>query len=152
MDTREKVKNVFESHVLMRLATIDENGSPKVRSVDFAADKEDESKLYFMTFSFANKVKEMQNNNNISIVVDTDANTMEELAQIVYVRGLGKAYQVQTPEEMQKGMDLILGKYPYLKDMPGDPSMMTLFRVELDKVIVTDNRVSFGHLEEHCYR
>jgi len=152
METREKVKNVFDSHVLVRIATVDEFGFPQVRSVDFAPEKEDESIFYFMTYNISNKVKELQKNNNVHIVVDKDANLMEELAQIVYVRGSGKAYQVQSPEEMQKGMGLILGKYPYLQNMPGDPSMMTLFRVELDKVIVTDNNRGFGHIEEYTYR
>jgi general stress protein 26 len=152
METREKVKEVLDNHVVMRLATIDENGFPKVRSVDFAADKEDESKLYFMSFKFANKVKELQNNNNVHIVVDKDANSMEELSQLVFVRGSGKAYPIQTPEEMQKVMGLYFAKYPYLNDMPGDPDMMTMFRIELDQVTVTDSRVSFGHIEEYSYR
>jgi general stress protein 26 len=152
METREKVRKVFDSHVLLRLATVDENGFPKVRSVDFVADKEDESILYFMSFKLANKVNELHNNNNVYIVVDKDANSMEELSQALFVRGSGKAYQILSPEEMQKSMALYFEKYPYLKDMPGDPSMMMLFRIELDKVIVTDSRVSFGHIEEYNYR
>lgn len=152
METREKARKVFDSYNLMRLATIDENGMPKVRSVDFAADKEDESIIYFMTFKIANKVKELHNNNNVHIVVDKEAYSMEELAQVLYVKGSGKAYQLQTPEEIQKGMGLLIGKYPYLKDMPGDPSMMVLFRVELNKITVTDNSVNFGHTEEYDYR
>ncbi|QWU17882.1 Pyridoxamine 5'-phosphate oxidase [Paenibacillus sophorae] len=152
MDINREVKNVFDSHGLMRLATIDESGFPKVRPVNFAADQQDESVLYFMSFNSANKVKELQNNNNVHITVDKDANSMEELAQLVFVRGAGKAYQIQTPEELQKGTGLLIDKYPYMKEMPGDPSMMTMFRIELDKVIVTDNRVSFGYIEEHNYR
>ncbi len=152
METREKVRKILDSHVLMRLATINENGLPSVRSVDFAADREDESIIYFMSFKLANKVKELQNNNNVHILVDKDANSMEELSQVVYVRGSGKVHPVQTPEEMQKSMGLYFEKYPYLKDMPGDPSMMMMFRIELDKVTVTDSRVSFGHTEDHNYR
>jgi len=148
----EKAKDVLGSHVLMRLATINEDGFPSVRSVDFVADKEDESIIYFMSFKGANKVKELQNNNHVHIVVDKDANSMEELLQSVYVRGSGKAYPIQTPEEMQKSMGLYFEKYPYLKNMPGDPSMMTMFRIELDKVMVTDSRVSFGHTEEYSCR
>lgn len=152
METREKVRNVFENYGLLRLATIDENGMPKVRSVDFAADKEDESIVYFMTFKGANKVKELMNNNNVHIVVDEDARSMGELAQVLYVKGSGKAYPIQTPEEAQKAMGHILGKYPFLKDIPGDSSSMMLFKIELDKVAVTDNKVGFGHTEEHIYR
>lgn len=152
MEIREKIRKVVNNHNLIRLATIDENGFPKVRSVDFAADREDESVLYFMTFKFSNKVKELQHNNNVHIVVDYDVNSLEELAQVLYIKGSGKAFQVHTPEEMQKGMGLILGKFPYLKDMPGDPSMMIMYRVELGKVTVSDNSVSFGNMEEYLYR
>jgi len=152
MDTREKVKKVFENHMLMRLATIDEEGLPTVRSVDFVADTEDESIVYFMSFKLANKVKELQNNNNVHILVDEDANSMEELSQLLYVRGSGKAYPIQSPGEMQKSMGLYFEKYPFLKDMPGDPSMMIMFKIELEKVTVTDSRVNFGHTEEHYYR
>lgn len=152
MEIREKVREVLDSYMLMRLATINENGLPNVRSVDFVADKENESIVYFMSFKSSNKVKELQNNNNVSIVVDRDANSMEELSQVVYVRGSGKVYPIQTPEEMQKAMGLYFEKYPFLKDMPGDPSMMMIFKIELDKVTVTDSRVSFGHTDEYNYR
>lgn len=152
MEIREKIRKIMDTHVLMRLATIDENNLPKVRSVDFAADKEDESVIYFMTFNFAGKVKELANNNNVHIVIDKDANSIEELAQILYVKASGKAYKVEAPEDIQKGMGLIIEKYPYLANLPGDPSMMLLFRVELDKVIVTDNSLGFGHTEEKEYR
>lgn len=152
METSEKARKVFESHILLRLATIDQQGMPKVRSVDFAIDKEDESVLYFMTFNLTNKVKELQNNNNVHIVVDKDAHSMEELSQVLYVKGSGKAYPLQTPDEIQKAMGMILGKYPYLKDMPGDPSAMAFFKIELDRIIVTDNSISFGYVEEYQYR
>lgn len=152
MKTREKVRKVLESTVLARIATVDENGFPKARSVDFVSDKEDESVIYFMSFKAANKVNELQTNNNVYVVADKDADSMEELTQLVYVKGSGKAYMLQTQEEMQKAMGLYFEKYPYLMNMPGDPSMMVWFKIELDKVIVTDNTVSFGHTEEHIYR
>lgn len=152
MNIKEKIRKVVDGHVLMRIATIDENNLPKVRSVDYAADPKDESILYFMTFKLANKVNELQKNNNVHIVIDKAADSIEELAQVLYIKASGKAYPVETPAEMQKGMGLIMQKYPYLKELPGDPSMMALFRVELDKVTVTDNNVKFGYFEDCTYR
>ena len=119
MITTEKIRRVVDTHSLMRIATIDENGFPKARSVDFAADKEDESIIYFMTFKNANKVNELQNNNNVYVVIDKEADSMEELAQVLYIKASGKAYMVQTQEEMLKGMGLIMEKYPYLKRVNG---------------------------------
>lgn len=148
---REKIKEILNAHELLRLATLDENGFPNVRSVDFAIDPEDESKIYFTTFNATNKVKEIAANNNVYVVVDKAAMTIEELAQVKYIRGNGKAYLVDTPEEGQKAMGLLLGKYPFLKDLPGDPSMMSLYRIELEKVNVTDNSMGFGHVDTHTY-
>lgn len=142
---KEKIKDILESHELLRLATLDENGFPNVRSVDYANDAEDESKIYFTTFKGASKVAELEKNNNVYVVVDKSAMSIEELSQIKYLRGKGKAYEVQTPEEAQKAMGLLMTKYPFLKDLPGDPSMMSLYRIELEEVDVTDNSLGFGH-------
>lgn len=152
MNVRDKIKKVVESHELLRLATVDENEMPKVRSVDYAVDKEDESVLYFMTFKQTNKVNELRKNNNVHVVIDKEAGSIEGLAQILYFKASGKAYEVDTQEEVQKAMGLIIEKYPYLSNLPGDPSMMTVFRIELDKVVVTDNSVEFGYMEEETYR
>jgi len=148
---RNKIKRILESHELLRLATVDENGFPNVRSVDFANDIEHESKIYFTTFNGTNKVKEIANNNKVYIVVDKSANTIEELAQIQYIRGTGIATKVDSPEEMQLAMGLLMNKYPFLKDLPGDPSMMSLFRIDLKEVNVTDNSLGFGHVDTFNY-
>lgn len=148
---KEKIKKILESHDLMRLATLDEKGFPNVRSVDFANDAEDESKIYFTTFKGTNKVKEIENNNNVYIVVDKSANSIEELSQIKYLRGRGNAVAVTTPEEMQKVMGLLMTKYPFLKDLPGDPSMMALYRIDLEEVDITDNSLGFGHKDTFKY-
>lgn len=151
MNTQEKIRDILDSYVLMNLSTVTDDGLPKARSVDFARDLEDESKLYFMTFKNSAKVHEMKKNNNVFVVIDKDANSMEELSQIRYLRASGKAYQVESSEEMQKGMGLIMQKYPYLANLPGDPSMMSLFRLELNEVTVVDNNVSFNHIEKCEY-
>lgn len=151
MNTVEKIRKIVDGHLLMRIATVNEENFPKVRSVDFAADEEKESILYFMTFKNTDKTKEIANNNNVHIVIDKDAESMEELGKILYLKATGKAYPVESQDEIQKAMGLIMQKYPYLSNLPGDPSMMALYRVELGKVTVTDNGVSFGHNEVHSY-
>ncbi|WFD11918.1 pyridoxamine 5'-phosphate oxidase family protein [Tepidibacter hydrothermalis] len=148
---KNKIKKILESHELLRLATLDENGFPNVRSVDFANDIEDESKIYFTTFKETNKVKELANNNKVYIVVDKSANSIEELAKIQYIRGTGVATELDSLEEIQKAMGLLMTKYPFLKDLPGDPSMMSLFRIDLKEVKVTDNSLGFGHVDTFNY-
>lgn len=142
-----KLKEIFESHDLLRLGTLDSTGFPNVRSVDFANDPEDVSILYFTTFNGTNKVKEIAADNRVYIVVDKAAHSIEELAQIKYARGTGEAYQVVTPEEMQKAMGLLITKYPFIQELPGDPSMMSVFRIKLKEVNITDNSLGFGHVD-----
>lgn len=148
---KNKIKGILESHDLLRLATLDENGFPNVRSVDFAIDQEDESSIYFTTFNNTNKVKELEKNNKVYLVVDKPASTIEELAQIKYIRSTGEAFKIETPEEAQKAMGLLLNKYPFLKDLPGDPSMMSLYKIKLNEVKITDNSLGFGHVDIHKY-
>jgi len=151
MSINEKIKNILSQHELLTLGTLDETGFPDVRSVDFAVDNEDESKIYFTTFKGTKKVKEIELNNQVYVVVDKAANSIEELAQIKYLRAKGKAYVVNEPEEAQKAMGLLMQKYPFLSELPGDPSMMSIYRIELSEVAVTDNSLGFGHVDHHNY-
>ena len=148
---RKKIKNILQSHELLRLATLDQDGFPNVRSVDYAICNNDEWKIYFTTFKNTDKVAELARLNKVYIVVDKPAMTIEELSKIKYIRGTGKAFLVTSPEEAQQAMDLLLGKYAFLKDLPGDPSMMNIYRIELDQVRITDNSLGFGTVEIYQY-
>lgn len=145
------IKEIFNTHELLRLGTIDKDGLPNVRSVDFANDPEDESVIYFTTFKNTSKVKEIAENNNVYIVVDKEAMTINELANIKYIRGKGKASIVETPEEMQKAMGLLVTKYPFLPELPGDPTMMSIYRINMTEINVTDNTKGFGHVDTVKY-
>jgi len=150
MSIKEKILDIFKNHNLMSIATVDENGMPKVRSVDFAMG-EDESVLYFITHKMTNKVKEIKANNNVYISIDHDCDSFTELAKLKYIKASGRAYIGETPEEINKAFGVILQKFPYLKDLPGDPADFVGVRVELDTVYLTDNTVSFGYTEEIKY-
>lgn len=151
MQIKEKVYKVLTSHNLMYLSTVDEKGFPKCRSVDFAIG-EDESVLYFVTHKMSSKVQQIRHNSNVFVVVDHDCHSMGEMQELVYIRSTGKAYIVDTPEEAQTAFGLIMQKFPYLKDLPGDPSDFLVIRVELSQVTVSDNTVHFGYTEEVAYR
>lgn len=151
MSVKDKIKEVIKNHNLMCISTIDENGMPKARSVDYAIG-EDESVLYFITNKATDKIKEIKNNNNVYVVIDHDCSSMEELQQLKYIKASGKAYIAETSEETQKTFMHILEKFPHLKDLPGDPSDFVGLRVELDEVILTDNTVHFGYMEDISYR
>ena len=151
MNIKEKIVEVIKNHNLMNLSTVDANGMPKSRGVDFAMG-EDESVLYFLTHKMTKKVNEIKENNNVFIVIDHDCATMEELQQLKYLKATGKAYICDTPEKAQKAFGKIFEKFPFLKDLPGDPTDFIAVRVELGTVELTDNTVSFGHTESVTYR
>lgn len=148
---KDKIKNILESHELLRIATLDSEGFPNVRSVDYAINPENEGHIYFTTFKNTRKVKEIEKNNNVYVVVDSPASSIEELAQVKYIRATGKAFMVENPEEAQQAMGFLFNKYPFLKDLPGDPSMMSIYRIELGKVEITDNSLGFGHVDTYNY-
>ena len=150
MTAKENVIEVVKKHNLMNISTVDEGGVPKSRSVDYAMG-EDESTLYFITHKGTDKVKEIKANNNVFVVIDHDCDSMEELAKLRYIKAAGKAYISETPEQTQKAFGLIIEKFPYLKDLPGEPSDFVGVRVELQKVMLTDNTIHFGHTEEVAY-
>lgn len=147
MSAKETMKEVLNTHNLMHLATIDENGMPSVRGVDYTA-SEMENVLYFLTGKASKKVKHIQNNKNVAVGIDHDCPSLEDLLKLKYIRGTGHANIVEDPQEAQKAMGLLMQKFPFMKDLPGDPSDLVIVRVELKDILVTDNTISFAHTED----
>lgn len=145
------IKEIFNTYELLRLGTIDKDGLPNVRSVDFAMDSDNESVLYFTTFNNTNKVNEIEMNNNVYIVVDKEASTIQDLAVIKYIRGKGNAYKLTEAKEIGRAMELLVSKYPFLPELPGEPSMMSVYKIQLSEVSLTDNAKGFGHVDTVKY-
>ncbi len=144
------IKEVVASRNLMHLATVDKEGFPANRGVDYAMG-DVENEVYFITHKMSAKVDQIRNNNRISFVIDEDTPEWEKLAKLKYIKGSGRAYFVKEAEEVQKAFGLLIQKFPFLKDLPGDPSDFLPIKVVFNKVYATDNSVSFGHTEEVVY-
>ncbi len=147
MSADQTMKNVIASHNLMHIATTDTSGTPFVRGVDYAAD-EKQNILYFLTRKDSRKVAHLSQNNKIAIAIDHDCPEFEDLAGMSYIKASGTAAVIETAEEMQKAMGLLMAKFPFLSDLPGDPEDFAGIRVTLENVLVTDNTISFGHTRE----
>ncbi len=150
MSLKEKVRTVVQGNNLMHLATIDADGMPCVRGVDFAA-SEKENVLYFVTSKESRKVGQIQRDHNVAIAIDRDCPRMSDLASLVFIKATGTATLVKDPAEAQMAMGLLIQKFPFFKDLPGDPATFVPIRVALEKVLVTDNNVTFAHTEEVTY-
>ena len=150
MNAKETAKQVLNGHNLLRVATIDSNGLPCVRSVDFAVGNS-ENVLYFITQKDSRKVQHIRNNANIAFTIDHDCTTADDLQKLKYIKGTGTAAVVEDPREMEKAFGLLMQKFPFLTDLPGDPSDFVGIKVELKEVLVTDNTIQFGQTETVAY-
>ena len=146
MSSKITFKEVVESHNLVHIASIDENGNPCVRGVDYASDEN--MNLYFITHKATRKVNQFKNNNKISFVIDHDCPSFEELLKLKYVKGNGIVSAIENPAEMQKAMGLIMTKFPFLKNLPGEPSDFIPYKITPSDILVTDNTISFGNTVE----
>ena len=150
MSVTAKVREVVESHNLMHIATIDSNGAPCLRGVDYAVG-DSENILYFITRKDSRKVQQIKNNGKVAIAIDHDCPTWEDLQQLKYIKGTGIATLIEDPEEMQKAFGLLTQKFPFFENLPGDPSDFVGIKVELKEVLATDNTISFAHTETATY-
>ncbi len=150
MSVREKIRGVVEKHNLMHIATVNAAGMPFVRGVDFVVG-DNENVLYFVTRQDSRKVQHIKGNDNVAVAIDHDCPEWEDLQSLVYLKGSGKAEVAMDPDEIQKAMGLLMQKFPFLKDLPGDPSDFVVIKVTLTEVLLSDNTVSFGHTETVTY-
>ena len=150
MSEKETVKEVVRRHNLLRIATIDSNGLPCLRSVDYAVG-DSENILYFITQKNSRKVQQIKHNGNIAFAIDHDCPTWDDLQKLKYIKGTGTAALVEDPQEMEKAFGLVMQKFPFLKDLPGDPSDFVAVKVALKEVFVTDNTIQFGHTKTVAY-
>lgn len=146
MGAKETINEVINGHNLVRIATVDSNGQPFVRSVDYAVG-EKENLLYFITGKESRKVEQIQGNGNIGFAIDHDCPTWEDLQKLKYIKGSAEAVLIQDPGETQNVFGLMMQKFPFLKDLPGEPTDFVAIKVELKEVLVTDNTIEFGHTE-----
>jgi nitroimidazol reductase NimA-like FMN-containing flavoprotein (pyridoxamine 5'-phosphate oxidase superfamily) len=147
MSAKETMVEVIGSHSLVHIATIDSGGMPCVRGVDYAAGGK-ENILYFVTRKDSRKIGQLAVSSNIAFAIDHDCPAWEDLAKLKYIKGTGTATMIKDTVEIQTAFGLLMKKFPFLSDLPGDPSDFAVVKVELKKVLVSDNTISFGHTEE----
>jgi len=150
MSAKEKINNVVKNHNLVHIATVDENGLPCVRGVDYAAE-DGANCLYFTTHRDSRKVQHIRNNSNVAFVIDRDSPSWEELQELIYIKGTGTASVIEDPEEIQKVFGMVIQKFPFLKDLPGEPADFVGVRIDFGEVLLTDNTIQFGHTETVNY-
>jgi len=150
MNEQETVNEVVQGHNLLRIATVAANGLPCVRSVDYA-EGDSENVLYFITQKDSRKVQQIREDANVAFAIDHDCPTWADLQKLKYIKGTGTAALVEDPREMEMALGRLMQKFPFLKELPGDPSDFVGIRVEFKEVFVTDNTIHFGHTKTVTY-
>jgi nitroimidazol reductase NimA-like FMN-containing flavoprotein (pyridoxamine 5'-phosphate oxidase superfamily) len=147
MSVEETLHEVVQGHNLLHIATIDADGNPCVRGVDYAVGDRDNI-LYFATRKDSRKVAQILKKGNVAVAIDHDCPEWDDLQQLKYLKGTGTATIVEDPEEMQKALGLLTQKFPFFENLPGDPTDFVAIKVDLKEVFVTDNTITFAHTEE----
>ena len=132
----------FSSHIVQsylveqrlgRLATLTQSGLPHLVAVAFV---NDQSNLYFSTFTKTKKVKNIRKNKNVSFIVDDSGGS----AGWRYVTVEGQGYLITENEEFNRVRALLCDKYPvYNSDewaIKGESH--SLIRIEPKKVLTAN--------------
>ena len=132
----------FSSHIVQsylveqrlgRLATLTQSGLPHLVAVAFV---NDQSNLYFSTFTKTKKVRNIRNDKNVAFIVDDSGGS----AGWRYVTIEGHAYLITDSEEFNRVRDLLCEKYPvYLSDeWRIKVESHTLIRIEPKRVLTAN--------------
>jgi nitroimidazol reductase NimA-like FMN-containing flavoprotein (pyridoxamine 5'-phosphate oxidase superfamily) len=124
------IQNYLKTQRLGRLASISPKGLPHIVAIGYV---NDESYLYFCTFTKSKKVRNIRDNNNVAIIVDDSGGS----AGWRYVTVEGNGYMIADQEEFRKVRDMLCDKYPvYLSgEWTINEEIHTLIRIEPKKVL-----------------
>jgi len=133
MYSSPSVQNYLGGQRLGRLATITNDGLPHIVAVAFV---NNETNLYFSTFTETKKVRNIRGNRNVAFIVDDSGGS----AGWRYVTVEGCGYIITEQEEFDRVRDMLCDKYPvYLSDewaIKGKSH--TLIRIEPKKVLTAN--------------
>ena len=147
MSVQETMKEIIRNHELMSFATIDENGIPTVRGIDYTVGDAD-NVLYFMSRKASRKISHIRNNPAVGFAIVRECPNPQELARAKFLKGTGEAFVIDDMEEAKKASVLVLKRYPFMVNLPGYPSEFVCVRLEMKNVLVSDHTVGVGHIEE----
>ncbi|NOX32233.1 MAG: pyridoxamine 5'-phosphate oxidase family protein [Deltaproteobacteria bacterium] len=146
MSAIETMKEVVKTHNLLHIATLDK-GRPCLRGVVYAVG-DAPNILYFATQKTSRKIAQIKNDPNVAIAIDHDCPAWEDLEKAKYIKGTGTATLIESDEEMKMAFGLLIKKFPFLANLPGDPSDSAGVKIVIKQALVTDNTISFAHTEE----
>lgn len=146
MTVKEKIYEVIKTNTLMHVATIDEDGNPNVRGVDYI-DGDQENEIFFITNKFTHKIEEIKINNKVAVSIDKDCTDFKELKELKYLKALGIAEIIEDQDTIEEVFTKLAHKYPYMKNLPIEPDEFVAIRIVLKEISLIDNSLGIGHME-----
>jgi general stress protein 26 len=139
---RETIQQVLDGADDMTVATLREDGFPQATTVSFVNDG---LTIYFGCGAHSQKARNIARDNRVSLTVNLAYRTWEEIRGVSLA---GLAERVTDPAELARIGDLMLGKFPRLRDYaPEDMTELVVFRITPKVISVLDYTRGFGHTD-----
>jgi nitroimidazol reductase NimA-like FMN-containing flavoprotein (pyridoxamine 5'-phosphate oxidase superfamily) len=116
---RERLRKLVESQSLAVLSTCRQGGAYSSLIGFIVTD--DLSRIVFATLRGTRKYTNIQDNENVSVLIDSRSNRIDDFREAVAVTAVGTAGEV-TGQERDVLAKLYLKRHYYLKDFIGDPN------------------------------
>jgi len=139
---QEQIISIIDDVDDMTIATVREDGFPQATTVSYMNEG---LNIYFMTSADAQKSKNIEQNNKVSLTINRD---YEDWAHIEGLSIGGLAIRVTDPEEMETVGTLLLNKFPQAADFDTDDEVeLAFFRIEPKVISLLDYSKGFGYTE-----
>lgn len=142
---RRQILEILDRHRILTLATLRPDGWPQATTVGYANDG---LTLYFLCGKDSQKAANLRRDNRVSLTIDHDT------PQVMEIKGLSmaaRAERVTDPEEAEKALWMILGKYEEQVALPGpmpNATDVAIYRLTPSVISVLDYSKGFGHTDQ----
>ena len=140
---RKAVLAVLDDAKDLAIATNRPDGYPQTTVVSFVSDG---LKIYFGCSRASQKARNLARDDRVSVAVTAPYAAWKE------IRGLsigGRAHAVDSEIERMKVSELMLRRFPEIRDVTeiGEPEDLAVFRIDAEVVTLLDYARGFGHVE-----
>ena len=140
-DMEKFVLDIMQNHNILTLATLREDGYPQANTVTYASDG---LTMYIATALESQKIKNIKNSNKVSLTIDKDYEDWNT------IKGLSMAATAEiltNPDDIQKAMNCLVKKFPFLAEMPESEDPLAVVRFTPKIISVLNYELGFGHTE-----
>lgn len=141
-EIRARIESILTRGKDLTIATLRDDGYPQATTVSYVNDG---LNLYFVCESTAQKARNIDKDNRVSLTVDLHYNDWGEIEGLSMA---AVAQRVTDPDELARARTLLYRKYPQIADYePLDLQTIAVIRVTPKIVSVLDYSKGFGYTE-----